>query len=43
MKNLKIILLALLILLAGSVCQQVSAQEKSKAEMEKEAAASAGD
>jgi hypothetical protein len=37
MKKFKLILLAVLILSAGSVCQQVSAQQKSKAELEKEA------
>jgi len=37
MKKIKIILLALLFLSAGSVLQQVSAQQKSKAELEKEA------
>jgi hypothetical protein len=37
MKKLKLILLAVLILSAGSVCQQVYAQQKSKAELEKEA------
>jgi hypothetical protein len=37
MKNIKIILLAVLILSAGSMFQQVSAQQKSKAELEKEA------
>jgi hypothetical protein len=37
MKNIKIVLLAVLILSAGSLFQQVSAQQKSKAELEKEA------
>jgi type II secretory pathway pseudopilin PulG len=37
MKKYKIVLLAVLILAAGSMFQQVSAQQKSKAELEKEA------